>query len=102
MASLGTRDRVIVEWAVMTGMWRMEIASLDRAALPRTAAVEFGFMPMVAVRLDVTKGGKPREVYWLRFGIGPVMCERSNPAPGLMTFMTISPTTSASVETTSK
>lgn len=63
MASLSTRDRLIVEWAVMTGMRRMEIASLDKAALPRTAAVEFAFMPMVAVRLDVTKGGKPREVY---------------------------------------
>lgn len=63
VAPLCTRDRLIVEWAAMTGMRRMEIAGLAKAAVPRTGAVEFASMPMMPVRLDVTKGGRGREVY---------------------------------------
>jgi len=63
MAKLGTRDRLIVEWAALTGMRRMEIAGLGKAALPRTAAAEFASSPVVPVWLTVTKGGKPRQVY---------------------------------------
>jgi len=60
---LGTRDRLIVEWAALTGMRRMEIAGLAKAALPLTGAVEFAMAPMMPVRLDVTKGGRVRQVY---------------------------------------
>lgn len=63
VAPLGARDRLIVEWAALTGMRRMEIAGLGKAALPRTEAVEFASVPMVPVRLDVTKGGRIRQVY---------------------------------------
>ncbi len=63
LARLGTRDRLIVEWAALTGMRRMELAGLGKAALPRTGGVEFASSPVVAVRLTVTKGGKPRQVY---------------------------------------
>jgi len=63
LTSLGARDRLIVEWAALTGMRRMEIAGLGKAALPRTATVEFDSKPMVPVRLDVTKGGRVRQVY---------------------------------------
>jgi len=63
VAPLGTRDRLIVEWAALTGMRRMEIAGLGKAALPRTGAVEFASVPLVPVRLDVTKGGRVRRVY---------------------------------------
>ena len=63
VAPLSARDRLIVEWATMTGMRRMEIAALPKAAAPRTGAVEFASMPLVPVRLDVTKGGRVRQVY---------------------------------------
>lgn len=63
MAPLGARDRLIVEWAALTGMRRMEIAGLGKTALPRTGATEFASSPVVPVRLDVTKGGKVRQVY---------------------------------------
>jgi len=63
VAPLGARDRLIVEWAALTGMRRMEIAGLGKAALPRTGTVEFASMPLVPVRLDTTKGGRVRQVY---------------------------------------
>jgi site-specific recombinase XerD len=58
IASMNARDRLIVEWAVTTGMRRMEIAGLRLSALPKGSA-----QPMTAVRIDVTKGGKARVVY---------------------------------------
>jgi len=63
LAPLGTRDRLIVDWAAMTGMRRMELAGLGKAALPHTGSVEFASVPLVPVRLDVTKGGRVRRVY---------------------------------------
>ena len=63
LARLGARDRLIVEWAALTGMRRMEIAGLQRAALPLTASAEFVASPVTPVRLDVTKGGRIRQVY---------------------------------------
>ena len=63
LVSLCARDRLIVEWAALTGMRRMEIAGLGKAALPRTGAVEFASMAMVPVRLNITKGGRIRQVY---------------------------------------
>ena len=60
---LGARDRLIVEWAAMTGMRRMEIAGLGKAALPRTNIAEFTSASIIPVRLDVTKGGRIRKVY---------------------------------------
>jgi len=63
VAPLGARDRLIVEWAALTGMRRMEIAGLSKTALPRTSAMEFASSPVVPVRLDVTKGGRVRQVY---------------------------------------
>lgn len=63
VAPLGARDRLIVEWAAFTGMRRMEIAGLGTAGLRGRDTVEFASSPLVSVRLDVTKGGKPRRVY---------------------------------------
>jgi len=63
MAPLGARDRLIVEWAALTGIRRMEIAGLGRAALPRTDVAEFASSPVVPVWLTTTKGSKPRWVY---------------------------------------
>jgi len=63
MASLGARDRLIVEWAALTGMRRMEIAGLGKPALPRINIVEFVSSPFAPVWLAITKGSKPRQVY---------------------------------------
>jgi site-specific recombinase XerD len=63
VAPLGARDRLIAEWAAMTGMRRMEIAGLNKAAMPRTEALGFASMPLVPIRLDITKGGRIRQVY---------------------------------------
>lgn len=63
IARLEPRDRLIVEWAALTGMRRMEIAGLRKSALSQTAKLEFTAAPVVAVRLDVTKGDKARYVY---------------------------------------
>lgn len=64
VAGMGARDRLIVEWAVMTGARRMELAGLCVAMLPRVdAAPSFAGLPVASIRLDVTKGGKRRFVY---------------------------------------
>jgi site-specific recombinase XerD len=58
MAGMGTRDRLIVEWAVTTGIRRMEAAGLRRSALPRSAADA-----LTPIRIDATKGGNARLIY---------------------------------------
>ncbi|TGS73062.1 recombinase XerD, partial [Mesorhizobium sp. M8A.F.Ca.ET.181.01.1.1] len=58
MAGLGARDRLIIEWAVTTGMRRMEVAGLRLRALPRSS-----LDALVAVKIEATKGGKTRTVY---------------------------------------
>jgi integrase len=63
VARLNTRDRLIVEWAALTGMRRMEVAGLRKTALTKSAGLEFTTAPVVAIRLDVTKGDKVRHVY---------------------------------------
>ncbi len=63
LAPLGARDRLIVEWAALTGLRRMEVAGLGKATLPRANGMEFTLSPLVPVRLTVTKGSKPRQVY---------------------------------------
>jgi integrase len=60
MEGMDARDRLIVEWAVTTGVRRLEIAGLRVATLPDTASAE---LPVIPIRLDVTKGGKVRQVY---------------------------------------
>lgn len=64
VSEMGARDRLVVEWAVMTGARRMEVAGLRVAMLPRAdAAPEFAGLPVASIRLDVTKGGRRRFIY---------------------------------------
>lgn len=58
MANMPARDRLIVEWAVTTGIRRMEVAGLRVRLLPKGSAE-----PMMPVRIDTTKGGKARVIY---------------------------------------
>jgi site-specific recombinase XerD len=60
MTNMDARDRLIVEWAVTTGVRRLEIAGLSVTRLPATTLAE---LPVMPIRLDVTKGGKVRQVY---------------------------------------
>jgi len=60
MANMDARGRLIVEWAVATGVRRLEIAGLRVVMLPDAASAA---LPVVPIRLDVTKGGKVRQVY---------------------------------------
>jgi len=63
MAQMGARDRLIVEWALMTGARRMEIAGLKLAQLPATDCVRSEDEPVIPIRLESTKGAKPRQIY---------------------------------------
>lgn len=56
---LSVRDRLIVEWSLMTGVRRMEAAALAIKALPSRADLD----ALCAIRLLNTKGSKPRIVY---------------------------------------
>lgn len=58
MMDMPVRDQLIVEWAVTTGIRRMEVAGLRLGLLPRAGAD-----PMTPVRIDATKGGKARLIY---------------------------------------
>jgi integrase len=58
IADMNARDRLIIEWAVTTGVRRMEIAGLRLGSLPRG-----GGQPMTGGRIDVTKGAKARMIY---------------------------------------
>lgn len=58
MAAMSVRDRLIVEWAVTTGIRRMEVAGLTVRHLKRS-----GSEPMIPVQIDETKGGRSRMIY---------------------------------------
>lgn len=58
MGPMETRDRLIVEWAVTTGIRRMEVAGLRRSALPHSATEA-----LTPIRIDATKGGNARLIY---------------------------------------
>jgi site-specific recombinase XerD len=60
MEGMEARDRLIVEWAVTTGVRRLEIAGLRITMLPDTASAQ---MPVMPIRLNATKGGKVRQIY---------------------------------------
>jgi len=59
MSQLGVRDRLIVEWSLMTGMRRMEIAAMDVSTIRSARSTRL----LTCVKLCTTKGNKPRRVY---------------------------------------
>jgi site-specific recombinase XerD len=58
MAKMRPRDRLIVEWAYLTGIRRKEVAGLRRSALP-----QFQINPLPGMTIDVTKGDNPRMIH---------------------------------------
>jgi site-specific recombinase XerD len=63
MTGMGARDRLIVEWALMTGARRMEIAGLKLVQLPATDSLRSHDHPVVPIRLETAKGAKTRHIY---------------------------------------
>ncbi|AOH87303.1 recombinase XerD (plasmid) [Sphingomonas panacis] len=57
------RDRLIIEWAALTGMRRMEIAGLERSSISGSQTRDAGGSQIVPVRLTTTKGDRSRLVY---------------------------------------
>jgi len=62
-AKLASPYRLIAEWAIATGLRRMELCGLTVAQMPKTAALDAADHPLVSVALAITKGDRPRAVY---------------------------------------
>lgn len=63
LAVLDMPYKLIVEWAVTTGMRRMELCALTAVQIPRSDHPRQDEHGMVGMPLNVTKGGKGRTVY---------------------------------------
>jgi site-specific recombinase XerD len=55
--------RLMAEWAVTTGMRRMELCALATAQIPRSERMHLDNDPLVGLALTVAKGGRRRTVY---------------------------------------
>lgn len=55
--------RLMAEWAVATGMRRMELCALRVAQLPETHGVNATDHPLIGIPLFITKGSRPRTIY---------------------------------------
>ncbi|MDE1918585.1 MAG: tyrosine-type recombinase/integrase [Sphingomonadales bacterium] len=63
LAALGMPYRLIAEWAVTTGMRRMELCALTVPQIPHSEQLHPDENAMVGIQLTVTKGGKTRRIY---------------------------------------
>lgn len=59
LTHLSTRDRLIVQWSLTTGLRRMEAAALEVTAARAGRAGEH----LCRVQITTTKGSKPRDIY---------------------------------------
>ena len=62
-AQLAMPYRLMAEWAVATGLRRMELCALTIAQLPATTALDAADHPLIGVPLAITKGNRPRVVH---------------------------------------
>jgi site-specific recombinase XerD len=62
-AALDMPYRLMAEWAVTTGMRRMELCALRAKQIPRSEGLHLDDDPLVGVALTVAKGGRRRTVY---------------------------------------
>lgn len=63
LAHLGAPYRLMAEWALATGMRRMELCALPAEQVPDVGAIDAEAVPLVGVALTITKGARPRTVY---------------------------------------
>jgi site-specific recombinase XerD len=62
-ANIATPYRLMAEWAVATGLRRMELCGLTVAQVPATAGLDAADHPLIGMPLAVTKGDRPRTAY---------------------------------------
>jgi len=62
-AHLAMPYRLMAEWALATGLRRMELCALTIAQVPETAALDAADHPLIGVALTITKGDRPRTIY---------------------------------------
>jgi site-specific recombinase XerD len=62
-AELDPPYRLMAEWALGTGLRRMELCGLTVSQVPKTAELGANPDPLVGVPLSITKGDRPRSVY---------------------------------------
>jgi site-specific recombinase XerD len=62
-ANLATPYRLMAEWAVATGLRRMELCGLTVAQVPATTGLDPADHPLIGMPLVVTKGDRPRTAY---------------------------------------
>ena len=62
MVRMGPRDRLIVEWALLTGARRMEIADLKFAQLPGIDSVRSEDRPEIPIRLETAKQSRATSI----------------------------------------
>ncbi len=62
-AALDMPYRLMAEWAVTTGMRRMELCALRMKQIPRGEGLRLDDDPLVGLALTVAKGGRRRTVY---------------------------------------
>jgi integrase/recombinase XerD len=62
-ANLAMPYRLMAEWAVATGLRRMELCALTVMQVPATTALDAADHPLIGVPLAITKGDRPRTAY---------------------------------------
>jgi site-specific recombinase XerD len=62
-AKLAPPYRLMAEWAVATGLRRMELCALTIEQVPETGTLDAADYPLISVALAITKGDRPRAVY---------------------------------------
>jgi site-specific recombinase XerD len=62
-AELDRPYRLMAEWALGTGLRRMELCGLKVSQVPDTANLDTNADPLIGVPLTITKGDRPRTVY---------------------------------------
>jgi site-specific recombinase XerD len=62
-AELDQPYRLMAEWALGTGVRRMELCGLKVSQVPKTAELDANTDPLVGVPITITKGDRPRTVY---------------------------------------
>jgi site-specific recombinase XerD len=62
-ANLAMPYRLMAEWAVATGLRRMELCALTVVQVPATTPLDAADHPLIGVPLAITKGDRPRTAY---------------------------------------
>ena len=62
-AELDRPYRLMAEWAVGTGLRRMELCGLNVSQLPQATEIDAAAAPLIGIPVTITKGDRPRSNY---------------------------------------